>query len=107
MEKLALSIPGYGKITAPPEIERIPVLPYGTNLVAFAVEVLIALLILLSLATLIWGGFMWIMSGGNKQELEKARQTLVFAIAGLVVAFLAIAMVNVIGDFFGITFFDR
>ncbi len=57
--------------------------------------------IFLSLAYLIYGGFLWLQAGGNKQSLDKARRTIVFAIFGLVIMSLALVIVNVIASALG------
>lgn len=51
---------------------------------------------IVSLFMLIWGGFNWIMSEGDKQRIAQARQRLVFAILGLIIMFLSFLIINVI-----------
>ncbi len=46
------------------------------------------------------GGFMYITSGGNPQRTKSAKDTILFAIVGMVIALLAYGIVNfVIGRF--------
>ena len=40
-----------------------------------------------SLAFIIWGGFDWITAGGNKENIQKARHKLIYAVLGLFTAF--------------------
>ena len=56
----------------------------------FAVAVIIAVLYL------IYGGIKWIMSRGDKTEVEAARNHIVAAVAGLIVVFLAFFIISVI-----------
>lgn len=43
---------------------------------------------------LIWGGVKWITAGGDKTKVQAARETIIGAIIGLVVAFAAFFIVN-------------
>lgn len=49
------------------------------------------------------GGIQWIGSGGDKQALESARGKILNAIVGLVIILAIIALLRVIGNFFGIS----
>lgn len=72
------------------------------SIVGLVLSLLILTAIILSLLFLIWGGFDWITSGGDKQKLQSARHKVVFAIIGLVIVFLAFFVVNVVSNLFGI-----
>jgi hypothetical protein len=51
---------------------------------------------------IIYGGFLYITSRGNKQQAERAKKTLTYAIFGLVLVFLARVIFNILnGDFIG------
>lgn len=102
MKEFALSIPGYGNIPAPQEIQRIPVTTHGGNIIWLFIQLLFLAALLISLFMLIWGGFRFMTSGGNKQELDLARKTLAFAIIGLVVVFLSLVIINFLGGFFSV-----
>jgi len=41
----------------------------------------------LSLVMFIWGGFLWLTSGGSPEKVKKGKDTLVWAIIGLMVTF--------------------
>ena len=51
---------------------------------------------------LIWGSIQWISSGGDKQALESARGRLTGALIGIVLLFVSFALIQLIGNFFGI-----
>lgn len=102
MKEFALSIPGYTNIPAPQDIQNIPVATYGGNIIRLALELFFLAALLLALFMLILGGFKWMTSGGNKQEVDNAKKTLVFAIIGLVIVFLSIVIINFLGGFFGV-----
>ena len=69
--------------------------------IGVAFDLLFIAAILLCLFVIIWGGFSWMTSGGDKQKLSQARQKIVFAVIGLIVVFLAIFIVNLIWTLFG------
>lgn len=56
--------------------------------------------ILIALGFLIYGGFKWITSGGEKTALEEARNHIVASIVGLVIIFLSYFILNLIVFFF-------
>ena len=51
----------------------------------------------------IWGAITWISSGGDKQALEGARGRIARALTGLLVLFVALAIIKFIQDFFGVS----
>lgn len=58
-----------------------------TNILLFIVGAL-------SVIMLIVGGFRYVVSGGNASAVTAAKNTILYAIVGLIVAFLAYAVVN-------------
>lgn len=48
----------------------------------------------IALVMFIWGGFLWMFSGGNPSAVKKGKDTLVMAVLGLVVIFASYAIVN-------------
>ena len=67
------------------------------------INVLFGAAIVLALAYLLWGGLNWISSGGDKAKLQKARMKITYAIIGLIIVFFAITIINLVGNFLGIT----
>ncbi|MBP6882608.1 MAG: hypothetical protein KBC15_03600 [Candidatus Levybacteria bacterium] len=59
-----------------------------------------------ALIFLIWGGFKWITSGGDKAKVEAARNTIIAAIVGLIVAFLAYFILSIVLGIFNINLGD-
>lgn len=47
-----------------------------------------------SVLMLIWGGFRYIISGGDSKKITDAKNTILYAILGLIIAFFAYAIVN-------------
>lgn len=58
------------------------------------VNVLLFVIGALSVVMLIWGGIRYTTSGGNSSSVTAAKNTIMYAIIGLIVAFLAFAIVN-------------
>lgn len=54
---------------------------------------------------LVWGSFDWITSGGNKEQLEKARSRIINAIIGIIIMAAVFAILSVLGTFTGFQFF--
>jgi hypothetical protein len=50
----------------------------------------------LALLMFIYGGFVWMTSGGSKEKIEKGRKTLVWAVIGLAVIFFAYVAVELV-----------
>ena len=101
MEKLAFSINGVS-------IDNAGGAPTG-GLTLKGAEIIRVILtyfyiaaIILALLFLIWGGFNWITSEGDKQKLAQAREKITFSVIGLIVVFLAYLVVVFIGNFFGV-----
>lgn len=59
------------------------------NIMLFAVGVL-------SVVMLIFGGFRYVISGGKKESVTNAKNTILYAIVGLLVAVFAYAIINFI-----------
>lgn len=54
---------------------------------------------------LLWGAFDWMTSEGNKEKLESARNKIINAIIGILLFAVAFAVIQVIGQLTGFTFF--
>lgn len=100
MQKLSLTLPGYGNITPPGG------LPGSSTPLSTIVNVFFGVLtvaaVILALFFLVSGGIDWITSGGDKQKIASARQKITFSIIGLVLVFLAFFIINIIYGFFGV-----
>lgn len=72
--------------------------PLGTSdvstLVARIINIILGLVGVLALVMFIYGGIMWMTSGGNEQKIKKGKDTLVWATLGLAIIFFSYAMVN-------------
>lgn len=75
-------------------------------LIQAIITILFIVAVVLALGFLIWGGIKWVISGGDKAKVEAARGTIVAALVGLVLVFLAYFILNIIGRFFGLNLFN-
>ena len=48
----------------------------------------------LALVMFIYGGILWMTSGGDEGQIKKGRETLVWAVAGLALVFFSYAILN-------------
>lgn len=100
MKYLSLTIPEYGQIQTPDNI------PTGKNVPSNAIQVFMGILVLAvivgALIYTIYGGILWITSGGDKGKLDKARHTIMYAIIGLIIMVFAFLIIRVVGEALGI-----
>src|ERR1700677_3159847 len=73
------------------------------GIVGAAVTFILIIAVLIALFFLIWGGIRWITSGGDKAKVESARGTIIAAIIGLIIAFLAFFILSLALGFFGLS----
>ena len=71
-------------------------------LIANVFSVIITIIGLAGFVMLIIGSFRWMLSGSNSKGIESARQTMTYAVIGLVVALSAFILVNLLAEFTGI-----
>ena len=105
MKLLALSI---GSNSLPTYRIDVPVLTsinklHLQDILRFAITILLTASVLLALFFLIFGGLRWILSQGDKKQLEEAQKTIQFAIVGLVLVLLSFFIINFIGFLFGVS----
>ena len=67
-------------------------------------NIIFIIVVLIALIFLIYGAIKWITSGGDKTKVEGARNTIVAALVGLVLAFLAYFILQIIFQLFGLDF---
>jgi hypothetical protein len=67
------------------------------------VTFILIIIAIIALFFLIYGGLRWVTSGGDKAKVDDARKTVIAAIVGLVIAFLAFFILSVVLGFFGLS----
>ena len=71
-------------------------------LIANVLSVSLTLIGLAGFVMLIVGSLRWLLSGGNSQNVDKAKKTMTFAIVGLVLALSSYMIINLIAQFTGV-----
>lgn len=72
------------------------------NLVSFILSFVLAVAVLLAFFFFLFGGIRWIISQGDKKQLESAQKTIQYALVGLIVIFLSFFIINLIGFAFDV-----
>lgn len=70
------------------------------SIIGNIVQVLLTAVGVISVIMIVIGGIMFILSSGDAQKAAKARNTILYAVVGLVVAVFASAIVNFVFDGF-------
>ena len=76
-------------------------------LIANIFTVFITLLGLAGFIMFLVAGVRWLVSGGNSKGMETAKNTMTFAVVGLVVALSAFIVINLIADFTGMNIIKK
>lgn len=71
-------------------------------IVSTLIQLVFAIAVIVALFYLVWGGFKWLTSGGDKGAVQQAREHIVAAIIGLVIIFLSYFILNILLGFFGV-----
>jgi hypothetical protein len=71
------------------------------SLVNSLMSIIMVVSALLVFFYLIWGGFDWITSGGDKAKTDKARQKITAAIVGLIIVSASYAILSLVVNFLG------
>jgi uncharacterized protein YacL len=69
-----------------------------------AIVAVLVVATIICLFFLIRGGINWILSGGDKGKVDAARATIVAAIIGLIITFLAYFILSLVLQLFGLSF---
>lgn len=100
MKLLALTIGGNGSptynVALPGGLGNIGSIQLP-KLITFSINLLLTVAVLLAFFFVLFGGLKWMLSQGDKKQVEEAQKTLTFAIVGLVITFLSFFILNIIG----------
>ncbi|MBI3109588.1 hypothetical protein HYZ06_00965 [Candidatus Daviesbacteria bacterium] len=55
---------------------------------------------------LLWGGWDWMTSEGDKEKLDSARKKIINAVVGILLLAITFAVIQVLGQFTGFKFFE-
>ncbi len=106
LKLLSFKIPGPDgtstEIQAPPGIPTGDMTTSGKNILSLGIDLLLLFVVFFAFGFIMWGGFKWISSHGDKDKIEEARKTITYAVLGLVIAFLSFFVLQLLGGLFGI-----
>lgn len=105
MKDIALVLPTFGQVRTPSNIPSGP--DVLNRLLTTGYTLLVITGVTLSLIFIIYSGVVWITSGGNKEGIEKAKQTLTYALIGLLIIVFSFVIINVIGQLTGSQFLQE
>lgn len=54
-----------------------------------------------ALFMLVWGGIVWMTSGGNSNRVEQGKNTIVWSILGILIIFMSYIILNFVFDLIG------
>ncbi len=69
------------------------------GLIAMILKIGLMMAAIMSLLYLLWGGLDWVVSGGDKGNVENAKNKITHAIIGLAVTALLVAIIQFVGGF--------
>ena len=72
-------------------------------LVGSLLQFIFVMAVLVALFFLVYGGFRWLVSSGDKTQVQAAREHIVAAIIGLVIIFLSYFILSILLGFFGVS----
>lgn len=77
------------------------------NLEQVASKTLVSVLSLIGLVAfgmLLWGGLQYVMAGSDKDAATRARNTITYALLGLILAISSVMILGLLGTFLGLDF---
>ncbi len=111
MKLLAVDIKDiFGSISPPPALQKfIGDDPTGAGAISKflsnGITLIYSIAAIVLLFMLLWGAFEWMTSGGDKEKLSSAQKRIMSAIIGIILFAVAFAVIAVLGQFTGFTFF--
>ncbi|RLC35733.1 hypothetical protein DRH14_00095 [Candidatus Shapirobacteria bacterium] len=87
------------------DFEQLENLTVG-GMVSGGISLIMLIVALVFFFMLVWGGLRWVMSQGDKTNVENARNQITNALIGLAIVFAAWAIMKLIGTLFGVQILD-
>lgn len=104
---LSLKVPGQDEPITPPPNFITPSPEIGlAGIIQWIIIIAVAVGIIAALIFLLWGAIKWITSGGDKDKVANARNTILFSIIGLIVVLLSVVIIQFIGGILGVNVFN-
>jgi len=77
-----------------------------SNFLSNAVTLIYSIAAVVLVFMLLWGAFDWMTSGGDKEKIAAAQKRILNAVIGIILFAVAFAVIAVLGQFTGFTFFS-
>lgn len=61
-----------------------------------AINIVLRVVGVLALVVFIYGGFCWMLSGGNPEKIKKGKEAMIWGVFGLAIIFFSYAIINFI-----------
>lgn len=100
MSKLALQLPGFGRINNPPELKFSGDSANLGSIISGFLNIALYIAGFLAFYYLIWGTFQYILASGSKEDLAKARHRITWALVGLLVVFSSFLIAKYASEIF-------
>lgn len=95
MDKVALKLPGGQSIDT-----RVPKFTDVASLLSTFLDIALFIAVFLAFYWLVWGGWAYLFSGGEKENLQKAKERIKWALIGLILVFMAYFIAKYAGQIF-------
>ncbi|MBI2021474.1 hypothetical protein HYS93_01155 [Candidatus Daviesbacteria bacterium] len=97
----------FGRVEPPPAISSIGFGSSGLGkFFGNIIKIIYAVAGIAFIFMIVWGAFQWIISGGDKESIAKARARIMQAIVGIVILALAALIITIFGNLTGFKFFN-
>ncbi|MFA6198215.1 MAG: hypothetical protein WC734_03640 [Patescibacteria group bacterium] len=70
------------------------------DVIILVIKYLVGVLGIIALVMVVYGGFQYIYSAGNSERLQKARDTIIYAIIGMVIVILSLSILRFVTSAF-------
>ena len=100
----------FGKVTPPPALGDLNKASSGSEAISIVIGNIINLIYgvaaIVCIFMILFAGFQWITSGGDKEAVAKARGRITWAIIGITVLALSAVILHILGGILNIRFFN-
>ena len=98
MKKLALTIPGFSPVPTPSNLN--PSIVDVGSFLSILLNIALYIAAFMAFYWLVWAAFEYILAQGRKEQLNKAKERIRWALIGLVVVFAAYFIARYITEIF-------
>lgn len=89
------------EVGGPPQVPTGGLFDTGQDIIQLIISLLFAFGLIAALLSIIYSGIQWIISRGEKEKLQNARNRLIYSIIGLIIIFIAFFIINFIFTLIG------